>query len=171
MFINSQQVYSPSRIGVIALFAVIAYGHAAAAADTEPPRYPTIPAPLAEVAPPYSPERLELRRNYGLMGAGLGIFGGTYTMTAISAYAADQGLLAIPVAGPIIFAAQHLQQKDSSDRAATGFLVMDSMAQASGIVLTLVGALTKRTVKVRDRLIVTPLAGLGAAGLIASGHF
>jgi hypothetical protein len=86
-------------------------------------------------------------RNVGLAVAGIGVFAATWTPSAAAAYTLDDGKLAIPIAGPIVFAALHLNQKDGFERALTGLLVMDSLAQTVGIVLSLAGAARRHAVR------------------------
>jgi hypothetical protein len=109
-------------------------------------------------------------RNWGMVIAGLSIFGGVYTANAVAAYAANEGVLAVPVAGPIVFAAQHTDSSSALDRSAAAFLVIDSMAQLTGVTLAVVGAVTHNRSKPRA-VGFMPVASQSNVGLMAVGRF
>jgi hypothetical protein len=178
----------------------------ATAAPPPPPTYAPPPPPQAPVyyAPPpaYWPQsptltppvyHEELRRRWGLFSAGLGLFGAVWMTNAITAYMADTGYLAIPVAGPIVVAKQYSDDhtvcnvplgaasvgvtsvscSPSTDtRMVVGLLVFDALIQGGGLAMMLVGALTKARVRVPGhRVAILPATLPAGAGLAAIGHF
>jgi hypothetical protein len=115
-------------------------------------------------APPPGP------RNLGLMAAGLGVFAGTYTINAATAYAFGEGKLAIPVAGPVVYMAT-LDQHRGLDRGMTALLAMDAMVQAGGVVLAVVGAATRRPARLPAGLRVGASASSGGGSVALGGTF
>jgi hypothetical protein len=133
----------------------------------------------------------EVRRRWGLFSAGLGIFGAVWMTNAITAYMADTGYLAIPVAGPIVVAKQYQDDHttcnvplssgsvtsvscspDSGTRMVVGLLAFDALVQGGGLAMMLVGALTKAKVRVPGhKVVVLPATLPSGAGLAAVGQF
>lgn len=112
-----------------------------------PPQYPP-PAYLPGMPPP--PVRYELRPNYGLLFAGVGVLGLGYLLdisgTLLTSHQ-PAWECAIPVVGP------YLQVDDtfSSDWGdlAKAFYVTDALFQTAGLVLTVLGASLWHKVPVR----------------------
>ena len=115
------------------------------------PRPPDVCSECAELQPPappqpvYAPVRpnLELRprRTSPLVAAGLGLFSTSWALSAIAATGTYRGLLAIPLAGPIIELV-HLDRtyEPSFARAFLGgVLVLDALAQTAGVIMAIVG--------------------------------
>ncbi|XXY13751.1 PEGA domain-containing protein [Sorangium sp. So ce216] len=88
--------------------------------------------------------RLETNMRRGLITAGATIFGITYTPVSVSGSVAGAELLVIPVAGPMIYAAQ------ASGDGAEGVLVTDGLLQAAGLALLASGILFPETTLVRE---------------------
>ncbi|WP_437618845.1 PEGA domain-containing protein [Sorangium sp. So ce1151] len=86
--------------------------------------------------------RLETNARRGLITAGATIFGITYTPMSVSGAAVGVDLLIVPVAGPLIHAAQ-----GSGDEA---FFVTDGVLQAAGLALLASGILFPKTTLVRE---------------------
>jgi hypothetical protein len=147
-----------------------------------PPVYYAPPPVWQAPAPSY---HFELQPRWGLLSAGIVIFGVSWTSNAVAAYLADYGYLAIPIAGPIVVAKQYDDRycntpnscsaaTVSGNRMVVGVLVFDALIQAGGAAMVLVGALTKQRVRVMDRpprVAVLPTAQAGGAGVAAFGHF
>src|SRR5258706_15911712 len=109
---------------------------------------------------------------YGLMTAGLIIFGASWTVNAVTAYVAEEGKLAIPIVGPILIAADY-NDNHSDSRIVTTGLVLDALVETAGFAMALAGMLAKHKVKVYDqpKITVLPSASSGGLGVAALGHF
>ncbi len=133
--------------------------------------------PPAFYYPPMAPVTThdELRPRYGLLAAGLAIFGGTYLLSASVAYVSDEGRLAIPFVGPIIYGAFENHRRCASDCGLDGgftaLMVFDTLAQTTGAVLLLAGAIGRKRVTVYDNLAIVPTASSSSAGVAAMGRF
>jgi hypothetical protein len=146
---------------------------------TPAPPLPTPPPPLIAPTPGYTPPYIpppsyheEVQRQYGLMSAGLVIFTGAWTLTSIYGYVSNNGVFAVPILGPVIWAAQqNVDQSDVGGRMATMGLVVDTLVQAGGLAMAIVGAATKHKVKVRDRLTIAPSASPQGASVALSSRF
>jgi hypothetical protein len=116
----------------------------------------------------------EMQPNYGLMTAGLIIFGVSWSINAATAYAADEWKLAVPVVGPFM-ETQNVYTGPGYEvnRMLVGLLVFDGLIEAAGAIMLVAGAITHHKVKVYDqpRVSVVPTAGPAGAGLAAFGHF
>jgi hypothetical protein len=153
---------------------------------------PSTYAPPAAV--PYAPApsyqlRYEKRTRWGLLASGAIVFGVVWSLNLLGAYVSAEGSLAVPLVGPLLFATRHNQRAaiscapsysdipamdcgrpDNTDRSLTGLLVIDALAQATGIALLLAGAISKRRVAVFElapgvRMSLVPAgAGLAAVG-------
>ena len=113
---------------------------------------------------------------WGLMGAGLGVFAGVYTITAISGYATEHDTLTAPLVGPLIMLGQHPCSNCAaygSDRSIAPGLIIDFIAQSSGLVMAIVGGVVKRPVRVYDRarMSLAPVFSPSMTGLVAAGQF
>jgi hypothetical protein len=157
-----------------------------------PPNYGQPPQPGAEMpgqpqgqpnlyTPPPPPQRVVLRyedrHNMGLVIAGASVLGGSYLFfgfmpgaIATASCGNNTGCdtlwpLFIPIAGPFIEIA----------RAGTSYaplLVLDGLAQASGLALLIAGLATTHKVPVySERAMVLPFSTAGGAGLRAVGRF
>jgi hypothetical protein len=116
----------------------------------------------------------ETRPMYGLMTAGLIIFGASWSINAVAAYLADDGQLAIPVAGPILEAIDYDKHHPYADsRVVVAGLAFDALVQGAGVIMALTGMIVKHKVKVYDgpRVSVVPTASAAGAGLAAVGMF
>ncbi len=156
------------------------------------------PQGYAQPMPPPPPVRYEYRRpNRGMLIAGIAILGGSYFLTAVPAAlwnAADNGVsslsgttthgtywpLYVPVLGPWI-ELRYLNTNpyyDGWSVLASIPCVLSGLAQATGLALTVAGALTGSRVPVRDNQVMSSslqvapitLPG-GGGGLAASGRF
>ena len=118
----------------------------------------------------------EMQPNYGLMVAGLVIFGASWSINAASAYVADEWKLAVPVVGPFM-ETQNINTGGSfgdANRMLVGLLVFDGLIEAAGAIMLVAGAITHHKVKVYDRaprVSVVPTAGPAGGGLAAFGSF
>jgi hypothetical protein len=127
--------------------------------------------------PPMAPvtTHVELRPRWSLIAAGLAIFGGTYLLSASVAYVSDEGRLAIPFVGPIIFGAFENHRRCAYDCGVDGgftaLMVFDTLAQTTGAVLLLAGAISRKKVTVYDNLSIVPTASPSSAGVAAMGRF
>ena len=130
--------------------------------DAPPLPRGTLPSSIYYDSPRYK-LRYQERRLTGLMGAGIGVFGGAYLLSVgFGAYANDQKLFLIPVIGPIIYT--------SRDKLVQAGLVFDTIIQASGAIMLITGAVLKVKVPVRDPVAVVPVVVPGGgAGLAAVG--
>ena len=63
------------------------------------PQYPSVYAPYL---PPQT-THVEERPRYGLLATGLALFGATWLLNAAVAYVGDEGRLAIPIVGPLLY--------------------------------------------------------------------
>lgn len=116
----------------------------------------------------------EVQPNYGLMVAGLVIFGASWSINAASAYLADEWKLAVPIVGPFM-ETQNIYTGPGSDanRLLVGLLVFDGLIEATGAIMLVAGAITHHRVRVFDhpRVSVVPTVGPGSTGLVAFGRF
>ncbi|WP_437499511.1 PEGA domain-containing protein [Sorangium sp. So ce1099] len=88
--------------------------------------------------------RLETNVRRGLITAGATIFGITYTTMSVSGSVDGTELLIVPVAGPLIHAAQ------LSESGAESVFVIDGVLQAAGLALLASGILFPKTTLVRE---------------------
>ena len=116
----------------------------------------------------------EMQPNYGLMTAGLIIFGVSWSINAATAYGADEWKLAVPVVGPFM-ETQNVYTGPGYEvnRMLVGLLVFDGLIETAGAIMLVAGAITHHKVKVYDqpRVSVVPTAGPAGAGLAAFGRF
>jgi hypothetical protein len=116
----------------------------------------------------------EMQPNYGLMVAGLVIFGASWSINAASAYLADEWKLAVPVVGPFM-ETQNVYTGPGYDynRMLVGLLVFDGLIETAGAIMLVAGAITHHKVRIYDhpRVSVVPTAGPAGAGLAAFGRF
>jgi hypothetical protein len=106
------------------------------------------------------------------MSAGLIIFSIPWTFTSIYGYVSNDGVLAVPVLGPVIWAGQqHVDQSDVGGRMATMGLAFDTLLQAGGLAMAIAGAATKHKIRVRDRVTIAPAASPQGATLAVAGRF
>jgi hypothetical protein len=137
-----------------------------------PPTYYYPQQPLM-IAPPRF--HYEEKRNWGLATAGLLVFGVSWTVNASVAYVAQEGYLAIPVAGPIIEAAKVGGGSCGFDcglnRMAVAGLVFDGLVEAAGAAMAIAGMATKHKVKVFDKIAIAPVANGQTFGVAAAGRF
>lgn len=141
----------------------------------EPAPYPTTPAPAPTAPPPgyaayipppvyYLPPmktHVEERPRYGLIGAGLGIFGGIYIWNLTAAMIVGDWRPAVPVIGPFIIMA------DRHADGLQGLLLVDGLGQLAGAILTIAGAASRVKVTVYDKVAIVPTG----AGVAAFGRF
>ncbi|MEO6952092.1 MAG: hypothetical protein ABI321_09780 [Polyangia bacterium] len=119
-------------------------------AELQPqPRYaqPAYPLPAYRPVPPIfdAPRR---PRTSPLLGIGLGLFSSAWAVSAIASTGTYRGLLAIPLAGPIIELV-HLDQtyEPSFGRMVLGgVLALDAIAQTAGVIMAIVGGTHHRHV-------------------------
>ena len=116
----------------------------------------------------------EMEPNYGLMIAGLVIFGASWSINAASAYLADEWKLAVPVVGPFM-ETQNINTSSGyeANRMLVGLLVFDGLIETAGAVMLVAGAITHHKVRVYDhpRVSVVPTAGPAGGGLASFGRF
>jgi hypothetical protein len=115
------------------------------------------------------------RARRGLVVAGSIVFGATYLYTAMVAAESpnssggDESWLWIPVLGPVI------QMTQTDSRIGDGALILDTLAQASGVAMFVAGMMYPRTILVRNDLAsmtVAPMRiGLEGSGLGVVGRF
>ena len=129
--------------------------------------------------------RREERMSAGLLGAGLGVFVGTYAMSAIPAAANGANAnnpwtpMMIPIVGPFMMAGTAFSWASSDnygffDDLVGVFLVIDGLAQLGGVALAVAGAASTKTVFVRQQraqVRVTPMVGRRSTGLSLSLAF
>ena len=140
--------------------------------------YAQQPYPYYQQQPcPLPPPRLfheEMQPNYGLMVAGLVIFGASWSINAASAYVADEWKLAVPVVGPFM-ETQNVNTGPGyeANRMLVGLLVFDGLIETAGAVMLIAGAITHHKVRIYDRarVAVVPTAGPAGGGLAAFGRF
>jgi hypothetical protein len=140
------------------------------------PYYPPQPyfPPAYAPAPPVNVREVE-RPRYGLMTAGLVVFGASWTFNALGGWLGNEWRVAVPVAGPLMYA----NTIDTSDptnlgaRLAVTMLVFDSLIETAGVAMFLAGALTHHRVRIMERaqVVVLPTASYASAGLAAVGRF
>ena len=145
-------------------------GYYAPYAQQPQPYYYQQPCPL----PPRSFHE-EMQPNYGLMVAGLVVFGASWSVNAATAWVADEWKLAVPVVGPFM-ETQNVNTGDSgADRMLIGLLVFDGLIETAGAVMLVAGAITHHKVRVYDSprvsVSVVPTAGPAGGGLAAFGRF
>jgi hypothetical protein len=138
------------------------------------PYYQTQQPLYLQPPPPMSFHEVEQPR-YGLMVAGLVIFGASWSINAATAYVANEWKLAVPVVGPYM-ETQNIDTSGSyadANRMVVGLLVFDGLVETAGAIMIFAGALTKHRVRVYDRMRVSvvPTAGHASAGLAAFGRF
>jgi hypothetical protein len=110
---------------------------------------------------------------YGLMTAGLIVLGASWSINAISGYLGNEWRLAIPVAGPFMYANSINTSDDFGTRTAVTFLVLDGLVETAGAAMFLAGAFTKHRVKVMEhaKLTIVPTAGYARIGVAAFARF
>ncbi len=126
------------------------------------------------VQPPPRVFHEELRPNYGLMIAGLVIFGASWSINAATAYVANEWKLAVPIIGPFMETQNvYTGPGYEANRMLVGLLVFDGLIETAGAIMLVAGAITHHKVRVYDsaRVSVVPTAAPGSAGLAAFGHF
>ncbi len=108
--------------------------------------------------------RRETNARSGLITAGATVFGVTYTTFSVSGSTLGYNILAVPVAGPLI----HAAQVDGGE----AFFVTDAILQAAGLAMIASGILFPKTTLVREdvarsgpRLLGASPARLGRDGL------
>ena len=142
-----------------------------------PPRGPQLAPPVYIPAPAYyapiPPLRshVEEQRRWGLFIAGISVFGVSYLLNASTAYLSGEGMFAVPIAGPLMYADRHNKGDDSGNRFVTSMMVFDTLVQTTGAVLAIVGLATTSKVTVFDRVTFVPTFGAGNTGLAAVGRF
>lgn len=139
-----------------------------------PPGYYVAPPPPA----PYYvvPARRKVvvgyedRPRWGLFGGGLGMFLAAYLPTMLIGVSLGSDIgqrnftaLAVPVAGPLFYL--------DIDPVTRAFLVFDTLIQAGGLAMLIVGLAAKRRVPVYERVAVAPLLSPNVAGVAAAGYF
>jgi hypothetical protein len=136
------------------------------------------PPPNYYAQPPYAPTpqprfRTVEQPRYGLMTAGLVIFGASWSINALSGYLGGEWRLAVPIAGPLMFAHNLDTNDDFATRTAIAFLVLDALVETAGAAMFLAGLLTHHQVRVMEhaKIMVVPTAGIGGVGLAALGRF
>jgi hypothetical protein len=144
-----------------------------------PPQQPYYPPPTYyQQQPTYAlqpPARFRTveQPRYGLMTAGLVVFGASWSINAISGYMADEWRVAVPLVGPLLYAHNIDTSDDFATRTAVTFLVLDALVETAGAAMFLAGALTHHSVRVMEhaKVLVVPTAGIASAGVAAVGRF
>ena len=154
------------------------------------PAYPQYPLPTYPPAyvQPRVPVRYELRPRWNIIAGGISTIGSSYIVSVLSGVGVAVGTceanpssincrtglwpLYIPIIGPLIETAY----VESSNRAAVGagraFLVINTLTQASGLVMIITGAKIKRRIPIySERLQLSPYANYTGFGLVAAGRF
>jgi hypothetical protein len=139
-----------------------------------PPNY-YAPPPLYAPTPPARFRTIEQPR-YGLMIAGLVVFGASWSINALSGYVGGEWRLAVPIAGPLMLAHNLDTNDDFGTRTAISFLVLDALVETAGAAMFLAGVLTHHQVRIMEhaRITVVPtagIAGIGSTGVAAFGRF
>jgi hypothetical protein len=99
------------------------------------------------------------------------MFGGAWLLSAVPAGLTRDGYLAIPVAGPIVFAWQLGGfGRDPYSGVVTILLGLDSVVQLAGVTLAIVGAVTHRRVW-NPPVTLVPIAGRDRAGAALGFRF
>jgi hypothetical protein len=138
---------------------------------------PTQPMPYYQPCP--QQPRLfheEMQPNYGLMIAGVVIFGASWSINAATAYIADEWKLAVPIVGPFM-ETQNVYTGAGYDanRLLVGLLVFDGLIETAGAIMLVAGAITHHKVRIYDKprmsVSVVPTAGPASGGLAAFGSF
>ena len=105
---------------------------APSASEPVPPPV-VVPPPVGlSPPPPMPPTEHRLERRWDLLGLGLGLFGGAYTVNAAFGLGFRQWALTIPVAGPIV------EMTRSQYPPLYIMLALDTVVQAGGIVVAVV---------------------------------
>lgn len=112
------------------------------------------------------------RTRKGPIIGGAVTFGAMYLLTALGASIAndanhDNGASAlfVPAVGPFI------QMGKADGDTGKFFLVVDGLAQSAGLALLVYGLSSKKTVLMRNDLVVAPVIGQGTAGAGVLGRF
>ena len=116
----------------------------------------------------------EMQPNYGLMVAGLVIFGASWSINAASAYVADEWKLAVPLIGPFMETQNvYTGRGYEANRMLVGLLVFDGLIETTGAIMLVAGAVTHHKVRVvdRPRVSVVPAVAPGFNGIAAIGRF
>src|SRR4029079_10325073 len=91
----------------------------------------------------------EMQPTYGLMVAGLVIFGASWSINAATAYAADEWKLAVPGVRPFMETQKGYTGTGSAPkRRLVGLLVFDGLIESAGAIMLIAGAITHHKVKV-----------------------
>jgi hypothetical protein len=90
---------------------------------------------------PDDPRNYKLVRNTGLMIAGIGIFGGMWSLSAVGSLAWGP-YLAIPIAGPWVIASQLSGDRYPPSAGMAALFVLDGALQLAGATMLVVGAVT-----------------------------
>jgi hypothetical protein len=139
-----------------------------------PPNYYAPPPPYAPTPP--AKFRVVEQPRYGLMTAGLVVFGASWSINALSGYLAGEWRLAVPIAGPLMLAHNLDNSDDFGTRTAITFLVLDALVETAGAAMFLAGVLTHHQVRIMEhaKITVVPtagIAGIGSTGVAAFGRF
>jgi hypothetical protein len=146
----------------------------------EQPQYPypqALPPPAAYYPPPILPPmtmRTVERPRTGLIVAGTVIFAATYLLNVSAAYLGGDGTgtLAIPIVGPAVYAGTHQSCCANDDNRALNFwMAVDTLVQAAGLTMAILGAVVKTKVRVFDRVAFAPAVTSGGGGLALAGRF
>jgi hypothetical protein len=128
---------------------------------------PAVVAPPPEPAPKYHYFQ-KTRPRWGMIGGGIGLFLNAWLTPAIAGGVIGYGKLAIPVAGPILFATDRAW---GAWPAFAPYIVVDVLAQATGLVIAAIGLFTTEKVYGYERISFAPTVTPTFAGLAASGRF
>lgn len=124
---------------------------------------------------------VDTHKSWGLVGAGIGVWGGLYLISALGAVTAmtfsdndaDFAVLFIPVAGPFVA----IGTTDPIPFS-TFLLVLDGLGQAAGVAMFAAGLAVEKTVLIRNDVVdlsikpapfITPGLGQGSGGLGTAG--
>lgn len=133
-----------------------------------PPGYYAPPPPQPNYQLPQPTFHYEERPRYGLIIGGSVTFGVFWLTTAVVGGTYNDYRLIIPVVGPFLVLHPNYSPED---RSANAFLVIDGIVQGAGLIMLLVGLLSKKKVLVRDRFAILPSAAPQTIGLTALGIF
>ena len=121
--------------------------------------------------PPPPPKHPEQQRRWGLLTAGIGIFGGLYILTNMGGYLTGNSGTLIPVVGPLLYinTTPCVESQfnfcsstyDSDQRFSNLFLVLDAIGQAAGIAMAIAGYTTTHQVMVAITPTINPNGGYG----------
>lgn len=151
-----------------------------------PPPVPPAAIPGTETWPDFIPLRDAEGRDlspYGyrqtrklnrrLIGVGAGVFGGAYLgavafgrLESDLGAASNAGWLFVPVLGPAIWGVT-----ESSDTATGELVVLDTAAQAAGVVFLVLGLNGRDGWERKPGYLLVPTASAGRAGVVATGSF